>query len=102
MASPATVNPKHAEAALAPGSQSTKPLPMAHTDLTLADAIAAIPASFILQDLLKACPGVSPDLIRKTLSKLQRAGELESQGRGPGAIWKKKENSPKNGKKSGN
>jgi len=65
-------------------------------------AIAASPASITLQDLLKACPGASPDLIRKTLSKLQRAGELECQGRGPGAIWKKKENSQKRGKKSGN
>ncbi len=62
-------------------------------------AIAAQTGDFTLQDIIKACPGVSQDLIRKTLGKLQQAGELECQGRGPGAIWRKKGNSPKRGKK---
>jgi hypothetical protein len=30
----------------------------------------------------------------KTLGKLQGTGELEYQGRGPGAVWRKKWNSP--------
>jgi Fic family protein len=62
-------------------------------------AISAQTGDFTLQDLIKTCPGVSQDLIRKTLGKLQGAGELECRGRGPGAVWRKKGNSPKRGKK---
>jgi hypothetical protein len=62
-------------------------------------AIAAQTGDFTLQDLIKACPGVSQDLIRKTLGKQQQAGKLECQGRGPGAIWRKKGNSLKKEKK---
>ncbi|MGE0884278.1 MAG: Fic family protein [Blastocatellales bacterium] len=65
----------------------------------IAAAIAAQPGDFTLQEILKACPGVSQDLIRKTLGKLRQAGELECKGRGPGAVWRKKGNSPKRGKK---
>lgn len=65
----------------------------------IAAAIEALPTQFTLQEVVKACPGVSQDLIRKTLSQRQRASTLECLGRGPGAIWRKSGNSLESGKK---
>ncbi|MEA3428924.1 MAG: hypothetical protein U9Q84_06920 [Thermodesulfobacteriota bacterium] len=39
-----------------------------------------------------ACMGVSRNMVRKVLRKLQKAGFVECLGRGPGAIWQKKPN----------
>lgn len=54
---------------------------------------AAIDASgrdFSLTDLETACPGVSRDMIRFVLRRLQESGEVKCLGRGPGARWRKR------------
>lgn len=48
-----------------------------------------------LAELGRACPGLSRDLIRRILRQRQKAGEPECLNRGPGAVWRKKVNSPK-------
>jgi hypothetical protein len=53
-------------------------------------AIEGRHGEFSLTDLERACPGVSRDLIRKVLRRLRQGGRLESLGRGPGAMWRKK------------
>ena len=53
-------------------------------------AIGKFRGSFTLTQLEDACPGVSRDMIRKTLRDLQRQGGVECLGRGPGAAWRKK------------
>ena len=45
----------------------------------------------------RACPGVSRDMIRLVLRRLQKEGHAECLGRGPGASWRKKGNTPKKG-----
>jgi Fic family protein len=61
----------------------------AKTEL-IENAIAATDRPFTINDLERACPGVSRDLIRQVLRKLKEAGKVESLGRGPGAKWQKK------------
>ena len=46
---------------------------------------------FYLTDLERACPGVSRDMIRRVLRQLKKDGRVECLGRGPGALWRKKE-----------
>jgi len=60
-------------------------------------AIHKIHGEFTLSDLERSCPAVSRDMIRKVLRDLQKADEIECLGRGPGARWKKRGNSPKRG-----
>jgi hypothetical protein len=50
----------------------------------------------------RACPGVSRDMIRLRLRDLKAAGRIECLGRGPGAKWRKRVTSLKEGKKEGN
>jgi Fic family protein len=57
-------------------------------------AIASMSGNFTVADLERACPGVSRDLVRKVLSKLKQAGKVESLGRGPGALWRKRGSTP--------
>jgi Fic family protein len=64
-------------------------------------AFEAMPELFTIQTLIKACPGVSQDLIRKSLATARRNGEVVCLGRGPNAQWEKKGNSLKRGKKKG-
>lgn len=52
--------------------------------------IASFPGPFSLADLERACPGASRDMARRVLRQLQKAGEVESMGRGPGALWKRR------------
>jgi Fic family protein len=66
----------------------------AKTEL-IENAIAATAHSFTLNDLERACPGVSRDLIRQVLRKMKEAGTVEPLGRGPGANWRKKGITPK-------
>lgn len=42
-----------------------------------------------IQGYRRACPGVSRDMVRRVLRKLQKAGKVASQGRGPGATWRR-------------
>jgi Fic family protein len=53
-------------------------------------AIDAFPGDFTLNDLERACPGVSRDMIRRVLRDRQKAGSVTCLGRGPGATWRKK------------
>jgi Fic family protein len=52
-------------------------------------AVKAFPAEFSLNDLERACPGVSRDMVRRVLRDLQKAGKVVCLGRGPGATWRK-------------
>ena len=60
-------------------------------------AINAFSGSFTMIQLEHACPGVSRDMIRLVLRRLQKEGHAECLGRGPGASWRKKGNTPKKG-----
>ena len=53
--------------------------------------------AFTLQDLEKACLGVSPDMVRKVLRDLKKVGAVQCLGRGPGAAWRKKGSTLKRG-----
>ena len=61
----------------------------AKTEVVL-DAIGRLGPTFALAELERACPGVSRDMVRRVLRSEQRAGTLASEGRGPGARWRKK------------
>jgi Fic family protein len=52
-------------------------------------AIDAFPEQFSLNELRRACPGVSPDMVRRVLRDLQKAHKIVCLGRGPGATWRK-------------
>ena len=52
-------------------------------------AIDAFPGPFSLSELGHACPGISPDMVRRVLRDLQKANKLVCLGRGPGATWRK-------------
>jgi len=58
-------------------------------------AIDAFPGVFSLNDLARACPGVSRDMVRRVLRNLQKAKEVVCLGRGPGASWRKEGITPK-------
>jgi hypothetical protein len=58
--------------------------------------------SFSLSQLEDACPGVSRDMIRKTLRNLQKERIVECLGRGPGLHGAKRVILSKEGKKEGN
>jgi hypothetical protein len=60
-------------------------------------AIEERSGDFSLVDLERACPGVSRDMIRRVLRKLEREGGVECMGRGPGAPWRRKGNVSKRG-----
>jgi Fic family protein len=66
------------------------------------NALARFPGDFSLADLERSCPTVSRDMIRRVLRDLQKAGQVECLGRGPGARWRKKGKVLKKGKKEGN
>jgi Fic family protein len=70
--------------------------PGAKTDL-LHQAINAFKEPFTLTDLESKCPQVSRDMIRKVLRDLRKNDRVECLGRGPGALWRKKGNTPKRG-----
>jgi Fic family protein len=53
-------------------------------------AIQKFSSPFMLSDLERSCPGVSRDMIRKVLRDLQKSGQVECLGRGPGAPWRRK------------
>jgi len=66
------------------------------------EAIASIPQDFSVLDLERVCPGVSRDHIRRVLKTLRRQGQVECLGRGPGALWRRKEgHNSKRGSKRG-
>lgn len=60
-------------------------------------AINSASGEFTLSDLERSCPGVSREMIRKILRRLQESGEIECKGRGPGARWVKRGTTSKRG-----
>jgi Fic family protein len=60
-------------------------------------AISGMAGPFTLTDLERQCPGVSRDMIRRVLRTLQKAGQVECIGRGPGAKWTRKGTNRKRG-----
>jgi hypothetical protein len=60
-------------------------------------SIAAFPGRFRLADVEQTCPGVSRDLIRRILRRLQQAGRIECLGRGRSAEWRNKGTIPEKG-----
>jgi Fic family protein len=68
----------------------------AKTELITA-AIDSFSGDFTLSDLERAYPGVSRDMIRRVLRLRQGLKEVECLGRGPGALWRKRGNTPKRG-----
>jgi Fic family protein len=60
-------------------------------------AAKSFTSEFTVADLERKCPGVSHDMVRKVLRRLQKAGDIECLGRGPGALWIRKGNNPKRG-----
>ena len=60
-------------------------------------AIQEFREPFSLNQLERACRGVSRDMIRRTLRNLQKQDVVECLGRGPGAGWQKKGNVLKRG-----
>ena len=48
-------------------------------------------SEFSVSDLERSCPGVSRDMVRRVLRALQAKGDVECLGRGPGALWRKRE-----------
>lgn len=54
-------------------------------------AVAAFPGPFTLTEVERVSPGVSRDMVRQVLRRLQKDGRVECVGRGPGARWRRKE-----------
>ena len=60
-------------------------------------AIERLSDQFMVKELRRACPGVSPDMVRVVLRELQKDNLLTCTGRGPGALWRKRGNILKKG-----
>lgn len=73
----------------------------AKTEL-IQSAINSFVSEFTLTNVERTCPGVSRDMIRRVLAELQDLGKVECLGRGPGAPWRKKGNTSKEGKRKRN
>jgi len=57
-------------------------------------AIKSFSSDFCVTDVERLCPNVSRDMIRHLLRTLKESGLVECVGRGPGAKWRKKGNTP--------
>ncbi len=57
-------------------------------------AVQSFLTDFSVTDVERLCPNVSRDMIRHLLRKLKERGLVECVGRGPGAKWRKKGNTP--------
>jgi Fic family protein len=53
-------------------------------------AVNAFAGPFTLAEVERASPGVSRDMVRRVLQRLQKAGQVECIGMGPGATWRKR------------
>jgi hypothetical protein len=63
-------------------------LPLGEKTQSVRSSIAEFPADFHINDLRKACPEVSVDMIRKVLKDMRRDGIVECRGRGRYARWR--------------
>jgi Fic family protein len=55
----------------------------------VAGAIERTTGSFSVADLLRECPGVSVDMIRRVLKELKAGGKVQCLGRGRSALWRR-------------
>ena len=55
-------------------------------------AVRAFVSPFTLTELERQCPHVSRDMVRRVLRNMQKKGDVECIGRGPGALWQKRGN----------
>lgn len=55
----------------------------------IVQAIDGTFAAFSVSEIQKQCPGVSIDMIRRTLKIMRAKGQIECLGRGPNAKWRK-------------
>ncbi|MBU1744962.1 MAG: Fic family protein [Proteobacteria bacterium] len=53
------------------------------------DAVKSFPGNFSVADILRTCPGVGIDMIRRVLQDLRHQGVIECLGRGKNAKWNK-------------
>ncbi|MEI7634600.1 MAG: Fic family protein [bacterium] len=60
-------------------------------------AVGTIAREFALVELERRCPSVSRGMIRRVLRKMKAEGRIECLGRGPGAKWRRKDNTLKRG-----
>ena len=58
------------------------------------DAVRKRRGEFRLTDIEQACPNVGRDWIRNVLADMRKAGELQCNGRGVAARWKRIDDSP--------
>ena len=53
-------------------------------------AVNAFTGPFTLAEVERVSPGVSRDMVRRVLQRLQKDGQVECIGMGPGATWRKR------------
>lgn len=68
------------------------PQPRGEKTAMIHDAIKGYAGAFSVADILRKYPGISIDLIRKTLKDMQTESIVECIGRGRSAKWRKKSN----------
>jgi len=52
-------------------------------------AVDRLPETFRIEDLRRACPGVSYPTLQRALSDMRKSGRVACRGRGPHAEWEK-------------
>ena len=65
------------------------PQPRGEKTGMVTDAIKKFPGDFTVADILRQCPGVGIDMVRRVLKDLQARGEVVCLGRGRNARWEK-------------
>jgi Fic family protein len=68
------------------------PQPRGEKTAMIHDAIKGYSSAFSVADILRKYPGISVDLVRKTLKDMQAESIVECIGRGRSAKWRKKSN----------
>ncbi len=59
-------------------------------------AFERMPGNFTMQELARACPGVSQPTLKKVLKSLEAEGKVRCARPGRGAIWEKLDNNKDN------
>jgi Fic family protein len=65
------------------------PQPRGEKTAMIYDAVKSFSGDFSVADILRKCPGVGIDMIRRVLKDLQSQGVVECLGRGRNAKWNK-------------
>lgn len=65
------------------------PQPRGEKTGIITDAITKFPGDFAVADILRQCPGVGVDMVRRVLKDLQAQGTVVCLGRGRNARWKR-------------